>query len=212
MDTFDLALSIGDSCKPAFYLKKSELRTFACPMDWLVCGIKNQVKLYQNNFKNFFDNYYEDFNIKRDENYRAIRDKKYDILCMHHISASMDLKTAVLKFKKTMIRRYERLNQKLLASKSILLVSNEKISILELKESLLDFSKKYLDKKIKLISVIDSDEKKLPELYKVNDNLIIERYYIDDKYDEKNGDPKYKWAGNSQKWMEIIDKYELKKL
>ena len=101
MNKYDVAVSIGFTCKPAFYLKISGLRKFSSPMDWLTCSIDSQIKLYKNKFNDFFNEYKTDYDIpKVDEEYIPVRDTKYDILTMHHVRKDIPLNEAVEEFEK----------------------------------------------------------------------------------------------------------------
>lgn len=232
MESYDIVLSIGVSCKTAFYLKIFKLREFANPMDWVICSFYEQINLYENKFNDFFDNYDEITNENIGEkDYRKVYDKKNKILSMHHIRKDIPLDEAIKEFKELMIKRYNRLNQKLIDSYSILLVLDEHMDIMTVKELLIRFSKIYPNKKITLINIYNSnyeeekdrneitnkitekDKKIIEEEYKINNNLKIIRYIFNDTYFKIIKYPKenFKWIGNFYCWKKIMKNYKLAK-
>ena len=214
MEKYDIALSIGKDCRPAFYLGHLGLRKFASPMDWQVCNIKNQIELYKNHFKSFFDEYVEDDTIERDRNFRAVRDKKNNILSMHHIDSNLPLDKAVEQFKELMKKRYERLDHKLSLAQSILLVSNEQVSLSNLKKYVFEFSKIYPNKQITLINIEDiPDDKFYKKTYHLSENICIVKYFFDDTFNVQNSNDieksNFNWIGNKEKWIQLISEYGL---
>lgn len=209
MEKYDFALSIGETCKPALYLKATNLRTVACPFDWLVCDIQHQVELYKNHFSSFFDEYYEDYSINSDKNMRNVRDSKNIILSMHHIRLDIPLEEGVKDFKSLMMRRYERLNDILNNSKSILLVSDQQCDISILKQYVLEFAKIYPNKIITLVNVLDDDVDFNVCKYQITDKIRIEQYSFNDVYDKDIHDNTIMGLGNEKYWKMVLSNFEL---
>ena len=116
-------ISLGSSCSIAENLRKSNLRNFALPFDWVrVNNFKNINLMLKDNFKELFD--IKNFNyLKTSSNFfiltddlNCIKDKvkiyqnvKYNINFYHDFDVNQDLSIAFSTFEKKYKRRIDRL-------------------------------------------------------------------------------------------------------
>ena len=211
MFEYDIAISFGITCKPAFHLKQNGFRIFANPMDWQVCSMCDQINLYKNRFETFYSNYYEDINLRRHENFRAVIDSENNILSMHHIRTELSLEDGVEEFVSLMKKRFYRLEYFINQASSVLLVSDEKVTISNAKKVLKEFAKIFPNKKITLVNVVDSHGKYFKRYYKINKKLDIVRYFFNDKYVYNEYFPPefFNWVGNINNWNKVLKNYKL---
>ena len=57
MEKYDIFLSGGPACRPAYYLQKYELRKSAHPLDWQIYNLETEIHLYKTKFNDFFEEY-----------------------------------------------------------------------------------------------------------------------------------------------------------
>jgi len=212
MNNFDTIFSLGPCCRPAYYLQLCGLRKCAYPLDWQGCPLESALHLYQTGFQDFFNDY-TDLSRKAKclKGLRHVIDNKNNIVSMHHIKDNIPLDQAVKKFKETMIKRYIRLDKHLRNANSILILANHNKKKDELVNFVIEFSKIYKHKRITLINIHDRKNGKNKHIYKINADLKVIEYFINDE--NKNGkNPKTNkdfWLGNEEKWTEIISEYKL---
>lgn len=82
MCEFDIFLSIGCACRPAYYLRECKLRYLSAPLDWMNrYTLEDCLHLFQTGFEDYFVDIYETENSKKDnqaEN-RVVIDRKNNI-------------------------------------------------------------------------------------------------------------------------------------
>lgn len=204
---YDIIFSIGFNCKVAQHLKDKGLRECAYPLDWQICrNFEKIINLFETDFQDFFDVYQEELDEKSLPGLRTVKDTKNEIVSMHHIISDIPLEAAVDDFRNLMIKRYFRLKEHLREANSILIFSNYNVSIDKLISFLERFSKLYLNKKIVLVNVANSDSEG-KNYYHINHNLVLIEYLIDDVNEDgpdSEANPSF-WLGNKKKWYEIID-------
>ena len=80
----DFLLSIGKHCRPAIQLRENNLRYFSSPLDWIGgYTLDILLKLYKNNFENFFKNFKIDYDKKAAPDSIWVDDIYYNIFDMH---------------------------------------------------------------------------------------------------------------------------------
>lgn len=206
MNIYDLYVPFGSNCRPAYYLKKVGFRKCAYPLDWNTSHHYSIKELFTSRFSDFFDNYHEDFSDKsKDKNYRIFVDDKYDVECLHYIRHGYPLESEMDAFKKTMINRFERLDNDINKSKRILLLSNSLDSEDELIDSLMFMDKFYPGKTFTLLNVRDTNKEEYNYEKKISNNLTFIEYGINDDYDGNIDDDS--WIGNNNKWLKILEDY-----
>lgn len=202
---YDLIFPIGPACRPAYYLELSRIRKCAYPFDWLGINLETILKLFQENFNNFFLEYVEQKE-QIDKNYRQVIDSN-KIICAHHIPLNISLKEGVENFRKLMHKRFKRLKDNIKKSSNICMITNQNTSEKELIVFLNNFGKLYKDKKIDLINIRNIDEKEYQKEIIVSNNLkLIEFGFKDINIlgDNPHTNSKF-WLGNEEKWLKIME-------
>ena len=206
---FDVILSVGNACRPAFYLKKHGLRIFANPLDWMMSyKLDTVVQLFQSKFSDFF------IDVKKDERIKdGFVDVKNNVTSMHYPSIGKN-KTA---FNQRMRRRFKRLDKKLRKCNNICFISGRKMDRKKLIKFLTEMGTIYSGE-ITLINIrhnehIDGIIKPMicnKEI--VSDRLQFIEYEFNDVH--KDGDDSKTnlsaWQGNNLLWKKIVKNIAIK--
>lgn len=205
INKYDLIFPIGPACRPAYYLELSKIRNCAYPFDWLGINLETILKLFQEDFNNFFLEY-EEQKEQIDERYRCLIDSNR-IICAHHIPLNVSLKESIENFRKLMHKRFKRLKANIENSSNICMITNQDLSEKELIEFLNNFGELYKDKKIDLINVRNIDKKEYQKEIEVNNNLRLIEFGFKDLNilgDNPQTNSKF-WLGNEEKWLKIME-------
>lgn len=213
MNEFDIIFSLGPWCRPAYYIQLCGLRKCAYPLDWQGCPLDSALHLYQTGFKDFFNEYADLSKPTEDlEGMRRVNDKINNIVSIHHIKDNIPLDKGVNEFKTLMLKRYKRLDKHLKNANSIMMLSNHNKRKKDLQNFVINFSEIYPNKKITLVNIHNRKNGKHKHIYKINDDLQIIEYFIND-INKLGPDPKKNknfWLGNEEKWIEIMKEYKTK--
>lgn len=210
---FDLALSLGNNCKPTFYLKKFKLFSFAGPLDWMITDSLNSIAaLFKENFATYFVNTKEinPENIKGSKKtHRYIRDIKNKVVSMHHFPLDIPIEKFKPRFLKLLKRRFEKMHRFIKMSESILFLSCRDETIEDFKIFLKEFANIYPGKKITLINIRHkADTRGIIEKFSLKNIEIID-YTADDIHPgDKTSENEY-WTGNIVNWETILSNIRL---
>jgi hypothetical protein len=126
---FDIILSVGITCKTAYYLKKHGLRSSANPLDWMMSySLDTVIHLYKSKFNDFFVNFTKDEKEALKHNSPCwYVDTKNNIISQHY----PDIKNNNAEFRKKMMRRFKRTEKMLLKAQRICFIScrNDNVNI-----------------------------------------------------------------------------------
>ncbi|MBB4803397.1 hypothetical protein HNP37_003472 [Flavobacterium nitrogenifigens] len=205
---FDVIFSVGNFCRPAYYLKKHELRSYANPLDWMMLySLETVVHLYETKFNDFFVNFSID-----EQRDHCFLDTKNNITSIHYQDISHNNKA----FSDKMKKRFMTLNKKLEKANKICFISqrNESQNIFS------DFLEKMgniYSGEITLINIKHNEEIDgiiLPikcSKKKISERLELIEYEFNDIHpngdNESNPDS---WIGNFHLWNNVIRKISLK--
>jgi len=219
---------LGAACRPAQWLRKTKKRFQACPLDWMMkYSLDTALHCFRTNFKDFFEDV-EETN-EYSGSCRVVRDKKNDIVSMHHFKSNLSLEDAKNNVRDMMSRRAQAVAKILKKSNSIVLLCNrQKNSHTELINFLKEFSKIYPDKNITLInihsnnsdqitknviyngkaSIVKSKKGKPSNKYtKKPKKLCFIEYCFKDVSPNRNVYPE--WEGNPNGWQTVINDIEV---
>ncbi|MBP3616897.1 MAG: hypothetical protein J6J38_02560 [Lachnospiraceae bacterium] len=215
MCEFDIFLSIGCACRPAYYLRECKLRYLSAPLDWMNrYTLEDCLHLFQTGFEDYFVDIYETENSKKDnqaEN-RVVIDRKNNIRSIHYFPKCLSLECEQIEFRRMMLERASKINEKLENSSRLCLLCNREEKWEELVSFLNKFSECYEHLHIMLVNVrsvasMEPDciqENKI----KVSSKLSISEYFINDEIDIETGRT-FDWRGNSKCWYKILEEYRL---
>ena len=124
---FDIILSVGAECRPAYYLKKYDLRVCKNPLDWMSCSLDTVVHLHRTKFNDFFVDFVEDKQRSLEMNNPCYIDIKNNILAIHEAETGRNNR----EFRKKTADRFEILNSILLNANKICFISarNESMDV-----------------------------------------------------------------------------------
>jgi len=84
MHYYDVYISVGIACRPAYHLKLNNLRDEAYPLDWqMEYSLHTVIHLFKTKFVDFFVNLEED-DAGGDSKNRRIKDITNNIVSVHH--------------------------------------------------------------------------------------------------------------------------------
>ena len=208
---YDVYISIGSGCRPAYHLALNDLRIEAYPLDWMsMYSLDTVIHLFKTKFVDFFVDIEED-NTEWDGEHRWIKDITNNIVSVHHFSRNVEVKKEQKNFLHQMDRRFKKLDDKLEKAKRIVLVAYRVETIEKLQLFLKEFSSIYPHLKINLINMRNDETMNMnsydKKIYVINDYLTIEEYSFNDTFNSfTNG--KASWCGNMGIWGEILNNYK----
>lgn len=208
MQDYDLYISIGLVCRPAYHLQQNDLRLYTMPLDWQKTNsLDTVIHLFKTKFVDFFAEI-EEINKDAEGANRWIEDTKNGILSIHHFPKDKEIEKVKKKFVQKMKKRFNRLNDDLAKSKRIVLVGNREEEIDKIESFLIVFSELYPHLEIKLLNVRHSDELDLNSFrkqeFKISEKLTIDEYTINDRLSLVEQED---WRGNIKMWETILRNY-----
>lgn len=214
MKKYDIIYSIGHDCACATYLKRTNLRIKAGPLDWVGGpNFKERIDLIINGFQDFFAiDYYEPMprtpeNDGVDKVCDYYRNTKINLLTMHDFPRNIPLKDSVGDVKRKFDKRAERFYKKLKTKDKILLVwfsfyhETPDEDVIESCKKLCDYYGKTID-----FLIIEHKEGVLPaEKVVLADNIT--RYNLHLKKTKPDGN--FESMGNEEVCKPIFEQYDL---
>ena len=210
---FDIILSVGIACRPAYYLKKYNLSICANPLDWMMSySLDTVIHLYETVFDDFFVDFVEDKQKSLENNCHWYIDNKNNIISMHY----KDLKDNNKMFRDKMTNRFKKINSFLLNANKICFISNRSENI--------DVYKKFLGKMSEIYSgnmtyINIKNNENINTSYpikcygeKISDKLELIEYEFNDIHPQGrnikiNGNA---WLGNYAIWDNIMKGMSIK--
>ncbi len=207
---YDLYISVGGACRPAYHLQANDLRNEAYPLDWqMEYSLDTVIHLFKTQFVDFFVDIEEDNN-RGDSKYRWINDTTNNIVSIHYFSRNIEVEKAQKKFLEKMSKRFKNMDDKLEKAKRVVLICNRTDTIEKLQLFLKEFSLLYPHLEIKLINIRNNEEMEINSYnmkrYVLSDCLSIEEYSFNDTF---NGftQERADWRGNMEIWGNILNNY-----
>lgn len=121
---FDFVMSVGPACRPAQQIKEAGLRFTAAPMDWMeLYSLETVTHLFQTEFADFFTEIREEAPDPTRKNRRVV-DVKNDITSIHHFPTKKSLAAGQKEMRRTMLKRYHRIDKLLRRAGRVCLVGN----------------------------------------------------------------------------------------
>ncbi len=201
----DFALSIGNNCAGAHYLRENNLRFQSSPLDWMFdYSLKTVNHLFKTEFKDFFKQIR--VNNKKEHKGRIyVYDTKNHIESHNHYMKNVPFNQERKRVDNIMRKRAENTIETIKKSKSIALISRRNSSDKEFIQFIKEFSKIYPNKKIYLINVkngkSETPEKRI--IYNKDNLKVIEYKFI-------NEGKKYpQWYGNPKGWAQVMKTIQL---
>lgn len=203
MPDYDLYISIGTACRPAYHLQQNDLRLYAMPLDWVkVYSLDTVLHLFKTGFADFFTEIEEkDWEGAN----RWVVDTKNNILSIHHFPKDREIEKTQKVFVQKIKKRFNRLNDDLEKRKRIVLVGNREEASDKIESFLIAFSELYPHLEIKLLNVRHNDELDFgsykKQVFEISKRLTIDEYTINDRFSLSEPDD---WRGNIKMWEVIL--------
>ncbi|MDR3049862.1 MAG: papain-like cysteine peptidase [Elusimicrobiota bacterium] len=203
-------ISLGNACRPAYYLRENNLRIASNPLDWMMrYSLETVIHLFKTQFSDFFSNVWEDISKYENNKRRYVIDLDTNMIDMHLFPKNLSLEQGKIRHHDIMKRRYERMHNAMLCSNRILFISNRNEPIEQFKNFLLSICGIY-HKEITYINIRNSEIESKSQI-KFTKKLKFIEYSFRDIH--KNGAQKNEnkdfWLGNVDKWNNIMQTIEL---
>jgi len=207
---FDIILSVGIACRPAYHLTKCGLRYCSSPLDWMMSySLKTIVHLFETKFDDFFGEFVKWRSSSGFQNGHFM-DKRNNIVSLHYPYLADDN----TRFKEMMQNRFYKIDYILRHSKHIAFISNRGEDISKFEQFLLSMNTLY-PVKMTYINIRNNNSLKDISLNEkqVTRKLKIMEYECNDEHpngtDEKVN--RMFWIGNSESWEKILKEFVIKR-
>ena len=207
----DVFISLGDTCKPALWLKTAKLRKQAMPLDWMRYYKLNVVA---DILKNKQIDYFSDFTETFVENslHRHIKCNKTQIECIHYFPLKYSPEEYLPTFIKMFTRRIKRFKDTIKQHKNICFVMSRTDDISEIIAFMQELSNLYTNKYFTIINIRKNEKSNDIYKYELNKKIVLYDYSFNDIHE--NGDDPIKnkdsWRGNTKFWTNITKHFHLK--
>lgn len=202
----DIVLSLGQACRPAYWLRKHNLRFFSSPLDWMMSYDLNVViKLFKSRFKNFFLNKVENF--ERNLPHRYVQDIDTGMISMHSFPKNISIDDFYYIFIEKMKNRAERMLLTLEKSSDVIFIANRTFSKKDEVCIFLNEIGYFSSANITFINInnIDSDNNTTSITRFSHKYMFIEYSFRDIHHDGSDPNNPAFWLGNALLWDEIMN-------
>lgn len=134
--------------------------------------------------------------------FRRVIDTENSIISIHHFDSRVPLIDAQAAFRNIMLKRFQRLHDTIIASRSIGMICNRNDSVEELTDFLHSFSEIYPLQHFTLINIRNNDSEVdlSSNIYHISERLTLLEYEFQDNGSNNN----YKWRGNELMWGRLL--------
>lgn len=209
---FDFVMSVGPACRPAQQLKTAGLRFTAAPMDWMeLYPLSAVTHLFETGFSDFFTDIREESPDPARKNRRVV-DVTNTITSIHHFPTKKSLPAGQKEMRRTMLRRYHRIDKLLRRAQAVCLVGNREDPAEDLLAFLSDMQSIYPQARWVMVNIRSVDD----NIYYVNkmeqDDLILYEVCFRDVHPDGpdiDVNP-LAWHGNTPMWQKALANVHLR--
>lgn len=211
-EPFDFVMSVGPACRPAQQLKEAGLRFTAAPMDWMeLYPLSTVTHLFQTGFSDFFTDIREEDPDPARKNRRVV-DVTNTITSIHHFPTKKSLSAGQKEMRRTMLKRYHRIDKLLSRARRVCLVGNRENSAGELLDFLSDMHRLYPQAEWVMVNVRDVDSR---ECRVTQSQQSTERLWEASFHDVHPDGPDIEtnplaWHGNTPMWQQVLSHVHLR--
>lgn len=209
---FDFVMSVGPACRPAQQLKEAGLRFTAAPMDWMeLYPLSTITHLFQTGFSDFFTDLREE-NPDPNRKNRRVVDITNRITSIHHFPTKKSLAAGQKEMRRTMLKRYHRIDKLLRRAQNVCLVGNREDGADGLLAFLSDMRDIYPQAQWVMVNAQDVDD----NIYYVNkfqrDGLSLYEVSFHDVHPDGGdiGANPLAWHGNTPMWQKTLANVHLR--
>ena len=202
----DFVMSVGPACRPAQQIKHAGLRFTAAPMDWMqLYPLGAVTHIFETGFADFFAEI-EDITPVPGKKHRRVVDTKNDICSIHHFFSKDSLEKGQKNVRKTMTKRYKRINAILKKAERICFVCNRENTSHELLDFMADFGRIYPNAEIVMVNMRHTEADGISMAKYSRGNCTL--YEASFRDENPNGtdiavNPEA-WHGNTPCWQEVL--------
>lgn len=209
---FDFVMSVGPACRPAQQLKEAGLRFTSAPMDWMeLYPLSTVTHLFQTEFTDFFTEI-RDVSPDLDRKNRRVEDVKNTITSIHHFPTKKSLTAGQKEMRRTMLKRYHRIDKLLRRAQRVCLVGNRDDSTEDLLSFLSSFREIYPQAEWFMVNIRNRDEDQYyVNSFSSNHTVLYEVCFHDEHPDGPDIDINpLAWHGNTPRWQQALSHLHLR--
>lgn len=203
---FDFVMSIGPACRPAQQIKEAGLRFTAAPMDWMeLYPLSAVTHLFATGFSDFFTDIRDETPDLSQKNRRVV-DVKNMITSIHHFPTKKSLPAGQKEMRRTMLKRYHRIDKILNRSEAVCLVGNREDTSDALMTFLSDFRNLYPQIRLTMVNIRDVNDSTYDVNKVTQDSITLYEVCFHDVHPDGANikDNPLAWHGNTPMWQQTL--------
>lgn len=208
--TINAIIPLGTACRPAFYLRRHNLRYFSSPFDWMMRYKLESIK----NFVDIgIDDFFREYTIVSagPKNYNVV-DLHTNMISMHSFTKERTMEEQYPSFLTTMKHRFDRFLAAMRAADRLCFISNRSATELPDIFNFVEDMEQRFAKSVLYVNVIDEKDEEIWH-YPAGQSEII-TIAFDDAHPmgrDKATNPKF-WLGNAEKWNLVCRPFIVERL
>jgi hypothetical protein len=198
-------IPLGHACRPAYWLQRTGLRTYALPFDWMMAY---SLDFVAQSLRNGSADWFSDFSFRpiSDSFHLSVTDNPSGMISLHAFPKNKSVAEYLPEFHKIFDNRMARFQETCTNARKVCFVFNRNTGMDGIIEFARNMHKMYPRMKMIMLQVIHNDTEKSICEYRVNRYLTIYTvtdYDIHHKGPNKSDSPQY-WIGNINLWDSIL--------
>ena len=203
----DAFISLGNACRPAYWLKKAGLRKYTLPFDWMM---NYGLDLVIDSLKQPNLNWFDDFSEKPTQNSsnRVVQDNVSKMISLYHFPQEYSVSEYLPVFKSIFYRRQKRFVKILSSCKNVCFIMNRTEFIVDIFDFIKQICDMYPKTNFSVINVRQDDLSNNIIKYQLNERCILYDIHFNDINEngsDKNLNSMF-WIGNAGFWTNLMQK------
>ena len=206
----DVFISLGDACRPAYWLKKAGLRKYTLPFDWMM---NYNLDLVLDTLKRPNLNWFDDFSEKpaQDSFNRNVQDNVSKMISLYHFPQEFSVSEYLPVFKSIFARRQKRFVKILSNYKNVCFVMNRTDFVTDIYNVIKQICDMYPETNFSVINVRQDASNNNIIKYQLNERCVLYDIHFNDVNEngsDKNTNGMF-WIGNTEFWTNLMQNLRL---
>ena len=206
----DVFISLGDACRPAYWLKKCGLRKYTLPFDWMM---NYTLDFVVDTLKRQNLNWFDDFSEKPTQNSskRNVQDNVSKMISLHHFPQEFSVSEYLPVFKSIFSRRQKRFVKILSNYKNVCFVMNRTDFVTDIYNVIKQICDMYPETNFSVINVRQDASNNNIIKYQLNERCVLYDIHFNDVNEngsDKNTNKMF-WIGNTEFWTNLMQNLHL---
>lgn len=206
----DVFISLGDACRPAYWLKKAGLRKYTLPFDWMM---NYNLDLVLDTLKRPNLNWFDDFSEKptQSSSKRNVQDNVSKMISLHHFPQDYSVSEYLPVFKSIFARRQKRFVKILSNYKNVCFVMNRTDFVTDIYNVIKQICDMYPETHFSVINVRQDASNNNIIKYQLNERCVLYDIHFNDVNEngsDKNTNGMF-WIGNTEFWTNLMQNLHL---